>query len=567
MSRLAIVDLLLRDAAALLIVKATVVLALATAAAAAAKGFSAARRHLLWLVALLSCVGLVLSSPLVPAIMIRMPMLAQGVTIGARPTAAAVPSSHNASAANASRVWRRFPAIETVRRSPVRSVPLPRHPLIALWIIGSVALLGRHAIGFVGATRLARRASIANDDQTRELARVTAALGLRGEVRLGYSTEVKTPITFDVGKPYVLLPTEARSWSIERRRAGLVHETAHIARADWLSQAIGQLACELFWFHPLVWRAFARLRDEAERGADDCVLRSGMPAFEYAAHLLALAQPTTNRRPDLVAIGIVSTNDLERRFVDMFDTTRCRATVTSRARAVTTSVALAIVCPLASLRIVAPAQPMNAPLPHVSTPQPASAAYAGAAPAATHPRESTRAPRPPEVRVEISGQQVPETSQWSIAVVDHPAPSPVAHPNFSGKWRVDTVTDPLEDTVVNDSTIIAQSENAISLESRGHVLDVPTYGRIHDVSFDGAESTGVVATGNVATNFAAYAVWVADTLVLKSYAHAGAHDALTYERFTLGADGQTLVVTNTSFADGRRRWGGPRTFVLRRVTP
>lgn len=74
MSRLAFADLLLRDGAALVIVKATVVLALASAAAAAAKGFSAARRHTL----------------------------------------------------------------------SARSIPLPSHPLVALWIIGCAALLVRH---------------------------------------------------------------------------------------------------------------------------------------------------------------------------------------------------------------------------------------------------------------------------------------------------------------------------------------------------------------------------------------------------------------------------------------
>jgi beta-lactamase regulating signal transducer with metallopeptidase domain len=163
MSRLAFADLLLRDAAALVIVKATVVLALATAAAAAAKGFSAARRHMLWLVALSSCVWLVLSSPVVPAIMIHTPMLAQNVvTIAARPTAAVPPSLRGVPVANASRARERFPATETLQRSPARSIPLPSHPLIALWLIGFVALLVRHAVGLVGTARLARRASIAN---------------------------------------------------------------------------------------------------------------------------------------------------------------------------------------------------------------------------------------------------------------------------------------------------------------------------------------------------------------------------------------------------------------------
>jgi beta-lactamase regulating signal transducer with metallopeptidase domain len=565
MSRLAFADLVLRDAAALVIVKATIVLALASGAAMAAHGFSAARRHMLWLVALSSCVWLVLSSPVVPAIIIHTPMLAQNVVVTAPPpTTAALPRAGSAKMASTPRVRGRFASTEGVRRTPLRPIPLPNHPLIALWIIGCIALLVRHAIGFVGATRLARRASIANGDETtRELAGVTPAVGVRREVRLGYSTEVETPITFGVARPYVLLPTEAGSWPIERRRAVLVHETAHIVRGDWLSQAIGQLACALFWFHPLAWYAFARLRDEAERAADDAVVRSGMPAFEYAAHLLELARRTSGARPNLVAVGLVSTNHLERRFAALLDAHRSRATLTSRARAVTTSVALAIVCPLASLRVDASVRLMNTPLAHVSTPQPASATRT-----ATGERDTARVSLTPEVRAVVVGQPAPETPQSSIAVVEHPAPSLVVHPDFSGKWKQDTVAGPTVD-FVTDSTIITQSTSSISFETRGHGLDMRTRASLHNVTFDGTQATGVTVTGDTGLNFVASAVWVADTLVLTTYVigygPGRINDLLTVERMTLGPDRNTLFVTNLSLLNGNPQWGGPHTFVLRRT--
>jgi beta-lactamase regulating signal transducer with metallopeptidase domain len=557
MSRLAFADLLLRDPAALVILKATVVLTLTSAAAVAAKGFSAARRHMLWLVALSSCVWLVVSSPVVPAIVIRTPMLAQTIVeTAARPTAA-VSNVSSAMMANASRGRERFPRMQTVRRSTLQSIPLPSHPFIALWFIGCVALLVRHAIGFVGAMRLARRASIANDDETtRELASITAAVGVRRKVRVGYSTEVQTPITFDVAKPYVLLPTEAKSWSTERRRAVLVHETAHIARGDWLSQVVGQLACELFWFHPLVWRAFARLRDEAERSADDCVLRSGMPVCEYATHLLELAKRTSNARPDLVAVGIVSTNDLERRFVAMFDAERSRANVTSRARAVATSFALAIVCPLASLRVAAPVQQMNSPLPHAPL---------------RHTLLPPHVSAPQPIPAVIVRQPSVERPQSSVAIVEQAAPNPVAHPNLSGKWKSDTVANPIryQDFFVTDSSIIRQSADSISFESHSHILNTPTHNRFHNITFDGAESSGVVFDGwqNHATNVVASSVWMGDTLVFTTHIYDRGHDFQTIERMTLSADENTLLDTNSSFVDGNVRWGGPYTFVLRRLAP
>jgi beta-lactamase regulating signal transducer with metallopeptidase domain len=574
MSRLAFADVLLRDAAGLLIVKATLVLTLANVAAAVMRSCSAARRHTLWLITLLSCVWLALSSSLLPAIMIRTPMLAQKV-VGAAvpPNAAVAPVLRSATSLTARRVRERFPSAQAARR-PHLSIPLPSHPLIALWIVGCVALVVRHAIGFVGATRLARRASLANDDETtRELARVATALGVTREVRLSYSTEVQTPITFTIAKPHLLLPTEAKSWSIERRRAVLVHEAAHVARGDWLSQVVGHLACELFWFHPLVWRAFARLRDEAERAADDCVLRSGMPAFEYATHLLELAKRTTNARPEVLAIGIVSTNDLERRFVAMFDRKRSRTNISARARAITTSFAFAIVCPLASLRVGAPPQRPSSPQPHAarlhtSTPRPTSAKRRG--PADGDPAHVARAV---EIPAAIVRQPAPETPLSSVAVVEREAPTTVRHPDLSGKWKSDTVANPIryQDFFATDSSIIRQSADSISFESHSRILNTvgPIYNRLHNITFDGAESSGVGFSGwqSKAANVVASALWVGDTLVLTTRVYNGGHVFHTIERMRLGADGNVLFVTNTSFVDGNVRWGGPYTFVLRRLAP
>jgi beta-lactamase regulating signal transducer with metallopeptidase domain len=570
MSRLALADLLLRDPAAFVLVKVTVLLALASGAAAVATRFSAARRHMLWLVALSSCVWLVVSSPIVPEIMIRTSLLAREAVVTApRPTAAALPIAGSATTVS-SRGREPFTNTEGVQRASLRSIPLSNHPVVALWIIGCVVLLVRHVIGFVGMTRLARRASIASDDETaRELAAAAAAVGVRRHVRLGYSADVQTPITFGVATPFVLLPTEARSWSIERRRAVLVHESAHIARGDWLSQTIGRLGCALFWFHPLAWRAFAHLRDEAERAADDCVLRSGMAASEYATHLLELAHRTSNARPNLVAIGIVSTNDLEQRFVAMFDVQRSRTIVSSRARAITTSVALAVVCPLASLRVAPPA-PLHAaqrvsPVHHTSAPSVSTAA--------TPEWNESRVSQTVRVMRAIDALKVNvtpatlETPQAPIAVVVDSTPSAILRPNFSGKWKVDTVMGAVVDDHVNDSTIITQSANAISIESRGHALDAPTHNRVLKVPFDGSEVTGVVVTGNAAATFDAKVEWMGDTLIVISHTWVSGRDLRTFERFRLSPDGNTLSVTNSTFVDGNLRLlGGPLTVVLRRMS-
>jgi beta-lactamase regulating signal transducer with metallopeptidase domain len=567
MSRLAFMNLLLGDAAALIVVKATLVLALAIAVATAAKGLSAARRHLLWLAALSSCVWLALSSALVPATVIHTRLVApKVVTASSLPPAVAPGSAPSTGVANASDRSAASAPTDSVRPSPTRPTPVSRHLVIAAWIIGCLALLLRHASGLAGTMRVAHRAFSADDDATRELARLAADAGVNRAVRLAYSASVHTPVVFGVVSPCVLFPTDAKGWSDARRRSVCLHEIAHVARGDWLSQMVGQFACTLFWFHPLVWLAFARLRAEAERAADDVVLRSGLPALEYATHLLELARHTIATRYEVAAVGIVSRSDLEQRFVALIDVKRSRAGLTRRARAVTAVVALAIVGPAASLRVGAPLQ-LSDPTVRLASPARASVRESvEASPADVG--GAARATPSPEMHAATGVPVPPRFSRMSVAAAaERPASSPVTRPDFSGVWTTDTTNGPTTDSFV--ILAIKQSADSISFESRGHVEAAPTRGSFHNITFDGAKSTGLTITADRGLKVTASATWVADTLVLTTYAvgytPAGIHDLRGVERLTLSADGNSLVDAVLSIPDGRIPPDGPRTVVLRRA--
>jgi beta-lactamase regulating signal transducer with metallopeptidase domain len=561
---------LLGNPAGLLITKVTIVLTAACVASALAKELSAARRHLLFVAALSSCVWLALSSPLVPAIVIHAPISPGSVVAAASPSSIVAHSTSSGDAMPGLRATEaRFASTRGARRVGRWPIPSPSHPLFVFWVIGCVVLLGRHAIGLAAALRLARRARIASDDATmREIASAAVVVGVRRTVRLGYSTGSQSPITFGIARPLVLFPIEAQSWSIECRRAVLLHEIAHIARGDWLSQTICRLARDLFWFHPLAWRAFAHVRDEAERAADDCVVGSGMPVVNYASHILDVARRTSNVRPSLAAVGIISNNDLERRFVAMFDAARSRRLVTTRTQAVAASVLLAVVSPFASLHVAAYAAAAAAPRvsPPTSAPATKIALFGDASRAADTTRTYIASALP------VSMVLPPVERPRPIVVVGDSARrgNASARPDFSGKWRQDTVAGPLVDSYVTDSTIITQSENAISIEPRGHFLYEPTHNRFLTIPFGGAGIQGVTVTGSDTASVIASALWYGDTLVVDTHANGGTTGGAyihTIERLTLSPDGNTLFADNLSYVGGRYRWGGPRTFVLRRAMP
>src|SRR5262249_28264643 len=140
-----------------------------------------------------------------------------------------------------------------------------------------------------------------------------------------YSARSAMPMTWGWIRPVVLLPADAASWGVERRRSVLMHELAHVKRLDYLTQAIGRTACAGNWFHPLPWHAARRMRVERERACDDAVLLSGSRASEYAGHLLEIARGLrVPRAVDLAVLAMARPSQLEGRLLAILDPERRR---------------------------------------------------------------------------------------------------------------------------------------------------------------------------------------------------------------------------------------------------
>lgn len=102
----------------------------------------------------------------------------------------------------------------------------------------------------------------------------------------------------------IVIPNQARNWTSERLRMALTHELAHHARHDVFWQLVCNIACSVVWFNPLVWYARRQALEHREYACDELVLTLGYPRTEYAEWLVELAADLSNRSP--ISLGALS---------------------------------------------------------------------------------------------------------------------------------------------------------------------------------------------------------------------------------------------------------------------
>lgn len=427
------------------LVKASVVLTIAAVAAAALRRASAASRHLVWTCALLAALALPVVSIAVPRW--QLPILLLESTpaemsyspagAGAAEGAADPPAVDRAAPRNA--------AAPVPSASP-RSLRLHLSwsaTVAAVWALGVVAVLGRLAGGVLAVRLLSRKTRSPQGAPWLPLARQLASELRVARVKFRRSPG-SMPMTWGILRPVVVLPSAADAWPAERLRIALLHELAHVKRADCLTHMLAQAACALYWMHPLVWVAARRARAERERACDDFVLAYGTSGPDYADELLEIARlapaPPFAATAATASLAMARRSQLEGRLMAILDPSVPRTGV-SRLRTISaTAIALVVLMPLAAVQpwayaeaaVVPPprgerSQPPTAttPAPHgVTIPKPAPAVPARQADLSQSVLEGVK-----EVSMEGIAQAIAEALPEVVAAVDaallqNPRPQP-----------------------------------------------------------------------------------------------------------------------------------------------
>jgi beta-lactamase regulating signal transducer with metallopeptidase domain len=337
--------------------------------------------------------------------------------------------------------------------------------LLILYLVGAFVLLARAVIGWFAARRLERTAASVDDEAPCAIVdRLAKCAGVARAPRLYESAGCLVPITMGIVRPIVMLPSDWPQWSETTLEAVLIHELAHVARRDALTQRLSLLHRAVFWFSPLGWWLHRHLGQLAEYASDEAVLAGGVNQTTYAEALLgffsALGRDHRGEWSGSSAsneyLAMAQGSEPRRRVQHIF------AWRNGESRRLTLPIAVAIVLVAAPMvTVVAAIQPGRAV---VELPMP---------PLLEQPSLRDWLQTVPTVSVPMEQQPV------ASPLVDQRPDPPKAQVDYSGTWRSVQDAAATQTGELGDEFIATQDATRLVIDVAGH----------HDVyALDGSES-------------------------------------------------------------------------------
>ncbi len=120
--------------------------------------------------------------------------------------------------------------------------------------------------------------------------KTAAYLGIKKEVKIYFSKIIKSPVTIGFLKPLILVPVASiNHLTTDQLEALLLHELAHIRRADYLINILQSIIEIVLFFNPFVQLIGRVIKKERENSCDDWVLQFQYKPAVYAEALLRIA--------------------------------------------------------------------------------------------------------------------------------------------------------------------------------------------------------------------------------------------------------------------------------------
>lgn len=159
-----------------------------------------------------------------------------------------------------------------------------------IWIVGAVLLFTRLTIGWLSTQAIIRSAHPVVDREIRDIVRFCQReLNITTEPRVLLSERPISPFVTGVLEPVIVLTPAVMNCDPRGRRLVLLHEFAHIRRADCLTQLMVQVLGVFLWWNPLYWIAREKLQILREVACDEVVVSRTTHKNAYMSLIASMA--------------------------------------------------------------------------------------------------------------------------------------------------------------------------------------------------------------------------------------------------------------------------------------
>ena len=184
------------------------------------------------------------------------------VVTGAAPTTATQPQTGSSASPG---------ALKTPAASGLGDLDVFFRICTVVWLLGMAAMI---SYGLISYLRLRKKLSVS----------------LRQDGHIYICDEISSPFILGLFRPRIYLPSDL---SQAAKPYVLAHEQAHLRHGDAWWKLSGFLLLSVYWFHPLVWAAYALFCRDLEMACDERAVK-GMDdrqRKDYACTLLLCAAP------------------------------------------------------------------------------------------------------------------------------------------------------------------------------------------------------------------------------------------------------------------------------------
>lgn len=270
--------------------------------------WNAATRHWIWVLTLLAVALLPLSAVLPGQSAVTLTSAAPSIGQSGNPGSAA-DSAFREPGAQRVLPARSAPDIAALSPTVVRGLATATS---VLWVLGSLWMLFRLFESACVATRLRRES------------RPASISGAEAEIRV--SALARSPMVVGLRRPSILVPAFLlEQVSHDELRRVLEHELAHLRRGDQWIALMQRLIQALYFYHPGIRFAAARLEDEREISCDDRAAADHRAGYADSLVRIGRTIVTGPSTPPLAVGAVRSRTQLGRRITHLLDGTRNHA--------------------------------------------------------------------------------------------------------------------------------------------------------------------------------------------------------------------------------------------------